>query len=62
MNAAAPTRRQLLRGFAAGGFVLAIGIAGDQLAVAGDSAHAAAFAPDAFIRIGSDGATTLIMP
>lgn len=62
MNAAAPTRRQLLRGIAASGFVLAIGIAGDQLAVAGDSAHAAAFAPDAFIRIGTDGATTLIMP
>ncbi|SFJ13132.1 isoquinoline 1-oxidoreductase, beta subunit [Sphingomonas sp. NFR04] len=62
MNAAAPTRRQLLHGIAAGGFVLAVGLAGGQLAVAGDSAHAAAFAPDAFIRIGTDGATTLIMP
>jgi isoquinoline 1-oxidoreductase beta subunit len=62
MNAAAPTRRQLLRGMAAGGFVLAVGLAGGQLAVAGDEAHAAAFAPDAFIRIGTDGKTTLIMP
>ncbi|OAN66578.1 xanthine dehydrogenase family protein molybdopterin-binding subunit [Sphingomonas sp. TDK1] len=62
MNAAAPTRRQLLRGMAAGGFVLAVGIAGNRIAVAGDSAHGAAFAPDAFIRIGADGATTMIMP
>lgn len=62
MNAATPTRRQLLRGAAAGGFVLAVGLAGGQFAIAGDSASGAAFAPDAFIRIGSDGATTLIMP
>ncbi|MET3723676.1 xanthine dehydrogenase family protein molybdopterin-binding subunit [Sphingomonas trueperi] len=62
MNAAAPTRRQLLRGMAAGGFVLAVGIAGSRIAVAGDPAHAAAFAPDAFIRIGTDGTTTMIMP
>lgn len=62
MNAVAPTRRQLLGGIAAGGFVLAVGLAGGQLAVAGDEAHGAAFAPDAFIRIGADGRATLIMP
>ncbi|PVX28784.1 xanthine dehydrogenase family protein molybdopterin-binding subunit [Sphingomonas pokkalii] len=62
MNAATPTRRQLLRGMAAGGFILAVGIAGNRIAVAGDTSTGAVFAPDAFIRIGTDGATTLIMP
>ena len=54
------SRRDMLRALAGGGLMLAVGLPAGRLAARED--QAAVFAPDAFIRIGSDGATTLIMP
>jgi isoquinoline 1-oxidoreductase beta subunit len=51
----------MLRALAGGGLMLAIGLPAGRLAVAREGDDAV-FAPDAFIRIGADGATTLIMP
>jgi isoquinoline 1-oxidoreductase beta subunit len=67
MNQPAPSpelggsRRDMLRALAGGGLMLAIGLPAGRLAMAREG-EAAVFSPDAFIRIGSDGATTLIMP
>lgn len=55
------SRRDMLRAVAGGGLMLAIGLPAGRLAAAREG-QAATFAPDAFIRIGADGATTLIMP
>ncbi|MDE1150221.1 MAG: xanthine dehydrogenase family protein molybdopterin-binding subunit [Azospirillaceae bacterium] len=55
------SRRDLLRGLAYGGLLLAVDLPLGRLAVAREDAGAA-FAPDAFIRIAGDGAVTLIMP
>jgi isoquinoline 1-oxidoreductase subunit beta len=61
------TRRNLLRTGAIGGATLLVGVnlRTAAIAAAGPEAGAisgAAFAPDAFIRIGTDGKATLIMP
>ncbi|MDZ5645772.1 xanthine dehydrogenase family protein molybdopterin-binding subunit [Nitrospirillum sp. BR 11828] len=55
------SRRDLLRGLAYGGLLLAVDLPLGRLAVAREDAPAV-FAPDAFIRIAGDGAATLIMP
>ncbi|MEE3627545.1 molybdopterin cofactor-binding domain-containing protein [Nitrospirillum sp. BR 11752] len=55
------SRRDLLRGLAYGGLLLAVDLPLGRLAVAREDAPAV-FAPDAFIRIANDGAATLIMP
>ncbi|WP_044564497.1 xanthine dehydrogenase family protein molybdopterin-binding subunit [Azospirillum sp. B4] len=55
------SRRDLLRGLAYGGLLLAVDLPLGRLAVAREDAPAL-FAPDAFIRIAGDGAVTLIMP
>jgi len=55
-----PTRRGVLRGAVAGGLVLGVQFASGRVALA-QSATAAVFAPDAFIRIPEDGPVTLIM-
>lgn len=63
MGRSALSRRDLLRAGAIGGTALLVGVnlrTGTVAAAA--SPKTAAFAPDAFIRIGSDGKATLIMP
>ncbi|TWB15360.1 xanthine dehydrogenase family protein molybdopterin-binding subunit [Nitrospirillum bahiense] len=55
------SRRDVLRGLAYGGLLLAVDLPLGRLAVAGENAPAV-FAPDAFIRIAGDGTATLIMP
>lgn len=63
MDRAALSRRDLLRNGAIGGAILLVGVnlRTAVVAAAGPSGGAT-FAPDAFIRINSDGAATLIMP
>ncbi|MEA1648105.1 xanthine dehydrogenase family protein molybdopterin-binding subunit [Nitrospirillum sp. BR 11164] len=55
------SRRDVLRGLAYGGLLLAVDLPLGRLAVAGENTPAV-FAPDAFIRIAGDGTVTLIMP
>lgn len=57
------SRRQLLRTGAVGGAALLLGVNFRSMDVAAATpATGAAFAPDAFVRIASDGRATLIMP
>ncbi|MGH6870808.1 MAG: molybdopterin cofactor-binding domain-containing protein [Rhizomicrobium sp.] len=62
----APSRRSLLKGGMAGGFVLAFHIplanAAAPNVVTGTPPEPGPFAPNAFIRIDKAGATTLVMP
>ncbi|HTB41505.1 MAG TPA: molybdopterin cofactor-binding domain-containing protein, partial [Reyranella sp.] len=59
-----PSRRRLLTGGLAGGFLLAFHLpvraANEPVPMA--YAPEGPFAPNAFIRIGNDGKTTLVMP
>ncbi|UYY58067.1 xanthine dehydrogenase family protein molybdopterin-binding subunit [Sphingomonas sp. S2-65] len=63
MGEVALSRRQILRSGALGGTALILGIdlRSSNIAAAAGGA-AGTFEPDAFIRIGSDGHTTLVMP
>lgn len=63
LDRSGPSRRDLLRiaALAGGGLVLGVSIA-RATTVEGAGVPAGGFAPDAFIRIGTDGAVTLIMP
>jgi len=58
-----PSRRMILRTGAVASGVLLLGVrfAGGEIAVAAGLTQPGRFAPDAFIRIASDGAVTLIM-
>jgi isoquinoline 1-oxidoreductase subunit beta len=60
LPALSPTRRGLLRGAAAGSFLLGVQFATGHVAFAAEAAPAV-FAPDAFIRITPDGQITFIM-
>src|SRR5713226_8016920 len=63
-NSTSPSRRNVLKGGLAGGFVLAFHLplrAMDEPAPPAASAGSE-FAPNAFIRINGDGNTTLVMP